>query len=148
MKKLILILVLLFSAKMFSQQLKPENVIGFWKLQEAGFYENGKKVSKNFDDCRLMRNYTIWDNNYAIYNYVEGKTGSCSPSEPRLTLWRIVDNRIQFYIDDSILEERIVKINEDKTITFETFLDKKIVDSDKNFEKIANTISYDILRRE
>lgn len=148
MKKLILILVLLFSAKMFSQQLKPENVIGFWKLQEAGFYENGKKVSKNFDDCRLMRNYTIWDNNYAIYNYIEGSNGNCLPSEPRLTLWRIVDNRIQFYIDDSILEERIVKINEDKTITFETFLDKKIVDTDKNFEKIANTISYDILRRE
>ena len=80
MKKLILILVLLFSAKMFSQQLKPENVIGFWKLQEAGFYENGKKVSKNFDDCRLMRNYTILDNNYAIYNYVEGKTWSCISS--------------------------------------------------------------------
>ena len=148
MKKIILILVLLFSPKMFSQQLKPENVIGFWKLQEAGFYENGKKVSKNFDDCRLMRNYTIWDNNYAIYNYIEGSNGNCLPSEPRLTLWRIVDNRIQFYIDDSILEERIVKINDDKTITFETFLDKKIVDTDKNFEKIANTISYDILRRE
>ena len=95
-----------------------------------------------------MRNYTIWDNNYAIYNYIEGSNGNCLPSEPRLTLWRIVDNRIQFYIDDSILEERIVKINEDKTITFETFLDKKIVDTDKNFEKIANTISYDILRRE
>ncbi len=148
MKKIILILLILFSSKMFSQQLKPDNVIGFWKLQESGFYENGKKVSKEFDDCRLMRNYTIWDNGYAIYNYVEGSNGNCFPSEPRLTLWRIVDNRIQFYIDDYIFEDRIVKINQDKTITFETYIDKKIIDSDKEFEKIANTISYDILRKQ
>jgi len=41
-----------------------------------------------------------------------------------------------------------VKINQDNTITFETYIDKKIVDSDKEFEKIANTISYDILRKQ
>ncbi|MFV0210444.1 lipocalin family protein [Empedobacter falsenii] len=147
MKKLIFILTLFLANIAFSQELKKENVLGFWKLKEAGFYEAGKKISKYFDNCRLMRNYTIWDNGYAIYNYVEGRNGNCFPSEPRLTLWRIVENRIQFYIDDYVFEDKIVKVNEDNSITFETFTEKKIMDSDKNYEKIANTISYDILEK-
>lgn len=89
MKKLILIIMFLFGTNLFSQDLKSEDVIGFWKLKEAGFYENGKNISKEFDNCRLMRNYTILDNGFAIYNYVEGRDGDCLPSEPRLTFGRL-----------------------------------------------------------
>jgi len=148
MKKIFLVFTSLFCGILFSQQINPEAVIGFWKLKEAGFYENNQKVSKEFDNCRLMRNYTIWSNGYAIYNYVEGSDGNCLPSEPRLTYWRIVENRIQFYIDDYIHQEEIVKINADNTITFETYQKEKISDSDKFFEKIANTISYEILEKQ
>lgn len=148
MKNLIVVFTLFLSGILFAQQLKPETILGFWKLKEAGFYEKEKKVSKNFDNCRLMRNYTIWDNGYAIYNYVEGSTGDCTPSEPRLTFWRIVDNRIQFYIDDYIFEDNVVKTNPDGTITFETYKEKLVEDSDKNFEKLVNSISYDILEKQ
>ena len=148
MKNLILLFTLFLHASVFSQNLKPESVVGFWKLKEAGFYENEKKVSKEFSNCRLMRNYTIWDNGYAIYNYIEGSDGHCIPSEPRLTFWRIVENRIQFYIEDHIYEDKVVKINSDGTITFESYRENQIVDSDKSFEKLVNTISYDILEKQ
>jgi hypothetical protein len=133
-----------------AQKLTKENVTGFWKLKEAGFYENKKKVVKQFDNCRLMRNYAIREDGFAIYNYVEGTTGDCSPSEPRLSFWRIVDNRIQFYVDEqNILEEVEVTINKDDTITFSSYIpERKKVNGDAFAEKIANTVHYDILEKQ
>ncbi|BFO68515.1 hypothetical protein KCF3NO3_44980 [Chryseobacterium sp. KCF3-3] len=133
-----------------AQSLTKENVTGFWKLKEAGFYEGKKKVVKEFDNCRLMRNYAIREDGFAIYNYVEGKTGDCSPSEPRLSFWRIIENRIQFYVDDqNILEEVEVTLNNDKTITFSSYIPKKKkVNGDALAEKIVNTVHYDILEKQ
>ncbi|UTX49904.1 lipocalin family protein [Chryseobacterium sp. MA9] len=138
------------SSLMNAQKLTKENVTGFWKLKEAGFYEDKKKVVKEFDNCRLMRNYAIREDGFAIYNYVEGNTGDCSPSEPRLSFWRIVENRIQFYVDDkNILEEVEVTMNKDNTITFSSYIPKqKKVDGDALAEKIVNTIHYDILEKQ
>ncbi len=120
-----------------AQKLNKENVIGFWKLKEAGFYEGKKKVVKEFDNCRLMRNYAIREDGFAIYNYAEGSVGNCSPSEPRLSFWRMVDNRIQFYVDDhNILEEVEVTINKDHTITFSSYIPKQTkVEGDALAEK-------------
>ncbi|MFP8892050.1 lipocalin family protein [Chryseobacterium sp. EZn1] len=133
-----------------AQKLTKENVTGFWKLKEAGFYEGKKKVIKEFDNCRLMRNYAIREDGFAIYNYVEGKSGDCSPSEPRLSFWRVVENRIQFYVDDkNILEEVEVTINKDHTITFSSYIpEPKKVNGDAFAEKIANTVHYDILEKQ
>ncbi|MDR6462785.1 lipocalin family protein [Chryseobacterium sediminis] len=132
-----------------AQKLNKEDVTGFWKLKEAGFYENKKKVVKEFDNCRLMRNYAIREDGYAIYNYVEGKTGDCSPSEPRLSFWRIVENRIQFYVDEqNILEEVEVTLNKDNTMTFSSYIPNPIkVKGDAVAEKMVNTIHYDILEK-
>ncbi|WP_426478979.1 lipocalin family protein [Chryseobacterium sp. CBSDS_008] len=137
------------SSLMSAQKLTKENVTGFWKLKEAGFYENKKKVVKEFDNCRLMRNYAIREDGFAIYNYVEGSSGDCSPSEPRLSFWRIVENRIQFYADDkNILEEVEVTMNKDHTITFSSYIPERTkVDGDALAEKIANTVHYDILEK-
>ncbi|SFN02421.1 Lipocalin-like domain-containing protein [Algoriella xinjiangensis] len=147
MKKQLVIFFLVVSSSLFAQSIKQNDVVGFWKLKESGFFEDGKKVNKDFDNCRLLRNYSIWDNGYAIYSYFEGSNGDCFPSEPRLTNWRLIDNRIQFYINDDVLEEKIVKLNNDNSITLETYRKEKIVDDDKFFEKIANTISYDIIEK-
>lgn len=148
MKKFIFILTFGLSKTIFSQNINSNDVTGFWKLKEAGFYEDGKKVIKDFDNCRLLRNYTIWDNGLAIYNYFEGSNGNCLVSEPRLTRWKIVDNRIQFYIDDYIYQEEIVKVINENSILFETYKNDKIVDNDNFFKKIANTISYEILEKQ
>lgn len=133
-----------------AQKLNKENVIGFWKLKEAAFYEGKKKVVKEFDNCRLMRNYAIREDGFAIYNYAEGSVGNCSPSEPRLSFWRLVDNRIQFYVDDhNILEEVEVTINKDHTITFSSYIPKQTkVEGDALAEKIVNTVHYDILEKQ
>nr|WP_315033024.1 lipocalin family protein [uncultured Chryseobacterium sp.] len=133
-----------------AQQIKKENIIGFWKLKEAGFYENKKKIVKDFDNCRLMRNYALREDGFAVYNYVEGSVGNCSPSEPRLSFWRIVDNRIQFYVDDkNILEEVVVTFNKDKTITFSDYKPELVtMGGDALTEKVANTIHYDILEKQ
>ncbi len=143
-------LFIVVSSLVKAQNVTKENVTGFWKLKEAGFYEGKKKVVKEFDNCRLMRNYAIREDGFAIYNYVEGKTGDCSPSEPRLSFWRIVENRIQFYVDDqNILEEVEVTLNNDKTITFSSYIPKKTkVNGDALAEKIVNTVHYDILEKQ
>ncbi|MDC8099670.1 lipocalin family protein [Chryseobacterium rhizosphaerae] len=133
-----------------AQKLAKENVIGFWKLKEAGFYENKEKTVKDFDNCRLMRNYAIREDGFAVYNYTEGSVGDCMPSEPRLSFWRIVENRIQFYVDDkNILEEVTVTLNKDKTMTFSSYIPEQIkVKGDPATEKIINTIHYDILEKQ
>ncbi|WP_426278448.1 lipocalin family protein [Chryseobacterium sp. S-02] len=126
--------------------MKKEDVIGFWKLKESGFYEGKKKVVKTFNKCRLMRNYAIREDGFAIYNYVEGDAGNCTISEPRLSFWRIVDNRIQFYTDDkNILEEVVVTLNKDKTMTFSSYIPEPVKDKDSTLEKILNTVHYDIV---
>ncbi|CAM3109007.1 hypothetical protein DRF59_19870 [Chryseobacterium flavum] len=133
-----------------AQTLKKEQVTGFWKLKESGFYEDNKKVIKDFDHCRLMRNYAIREDGFAIYNYTEGSTGNCAPSEPRLSFWRIVENRIQFYINDqNILEEVVVTMNGDGTVTFSSYIPERVkIDGDALAEKIANTVHYDILEKQ
>lgn len=133
-----------------AQKITKENVTGFWKLKEAGFYEGKEKVIKEFDNCRLMRNYAIREDGFAVYNYIEGSVGNCSPSEPRLSFWRIVDNRIQFYVDDqNILEEVVVTMNKDNTMTFSSYIpEQKKVDGDALAEKIVNTVHYDILEKQ
>ncbi|WP_353146095.1 lipocalin family protein [Chryseobacterium sp.] len=149
MKRLLLSSALVLTSFVGAQQLKKEEVTGFWKLKESGFYENKKKVIKNFDNCRLMRNYAIREDGFAIYNYVEGSAGDCSPSEPRLSFWRIVGNRIQFYVDEqNILEEVVVTLNKDKTITFSDYIPEKIkMDGDALTEKVLNTVHYSILEK-
>jgi hypothetical protein len=90
---------------------------------------------KAFNDCQLMRNYSIREDGFAIYNYVEGN-GNCSISEPRLSFWRVVDNRIQFYADDkNILEEVVVTLNKDKTLTFSSYIPEPVKDKDAMLEK-------------
>lgn len=133
-----------------AQKITKENVTGFWKLKEAGFYEGKEKVIKQFDNCRLMRNYAIREDGFAVYNYTEGSVGNCSPSEPRLSFWRIVENRIQFYVDDqNILEEVVVTMNKDNTMTFSSYIpEQKKVDGDAFAEKIANTVHYDLLEKQ
>lgn len=138
--------IVICSSLVSAQQLKKEDVIGFWKLKESGFYEGKKKVIKDFDQCRLMRNYAIREDGFAIYNYVEGSVGDCTISEPRLSFWRLIDNRIQFYIDEkNILEDVVVTLNTDKTMTFSSYIPKPVKDKDAMLEKMLNTIHYDIL---
>lgn len=134
---------------MNAQKLTQNNVVGFWKLKEAGFYDSKNKVIKEFDNCRLMRNYAIREDGFAVYNYIEGTVNDCSPSEPRLSFWRIVENRIQFYVDDqNILEEVEVTLNKDNTMTFSSYNPKPTkIDGDALAEKMANTIHYEILEK-
>jgi len=132
-----------------AQKIKKEDVIGFWKLKEAGFYENGKKVVKDFDDCRLMRNYSIREDGFAIYNRIEGSSGNCTPSESRLSFWKINEDRIVFYVEDQILEESVITLNKDKTITLSSYIPTRIkVDGDELAKKVMNTVHYDILEKQ
>lgn len=140
--------VLAFSSLMNAQKLKKEDVIGFWKLKESGFYEDKRKVMKDFDNCRLMTNYAIREDGFAVYNYVEGSVADCLPSEPRLSFWRIVGNRLQFFADEqNILEEVVVTLNKNKTITFSSYIPTPIKDKDANLEKMLNTIHYEVLEK-
>ncbi|UEQ77851.1 lipocalin family protein [Chryseobacterium arthrosphaerae] len=142
-------ILLAFSAFMSAQKLKKEDVTGFWKLKESGSYENKARVKKDFDNCLLMRNYTLRDDGFAIYNYIEGSTGNCLPSEPRLSLWKIVDNRIQFYIGkDTIIEEVMVSFNKDNTMTFSSYIPTPVKDKDPKLEKVLNMIHYDVLEKQ
>ncbi|WP_185291113.1 lipocalin family protein [Chryseobacterium lactis] len=144
------VFLLAFSALISAQKLKKDEVVGFWKLKESGSYENKIRVKKDFDNCLLMRNYTLRDDGFAIYNYIEGSTGNCLPSEPRLSFWKIVDNRIQFYIGkDTIIEELMVTLNrKDNTMTFSSYIPVPVKDTDPKLEKVLNMIHYDVLEKQ
>lgn len=147
---LISTLVLVFSSLVSAQKITKEDVVGFWKLKESGVYENKMKVKKDFDNCLLMRNYTLRDDGFAIYNYIEGSTGSCLPSEPRLSFWKIIDNRIRFYIGkDTIVEEVMVTLNKkDNTMTFSSYIPVPVKDKDPKLEKVLNMVHYDVLEKQ
>ncbi|REC50236.1 lipocalin-like domain-containing protein [Chryseobacterium pennipullorum] len=149
-RSIFLVFLMTLSSLMSAQKLKKEDVTGFWKLKEAGFYENKKKVVKDFDRCRLMRNYALREDGFAVYNYIEGSVEDCHPGEPRLSFWKIVDNRIQFYVDDKhILEEVIVTINADKTITLTSYIPEQVeVKGDAFASKIMNTVHYSVLEKQ
>ncbi|WP_160137653.1 lipocalin family protein [Chryseobacterium sp. c4a] len=149
MKKLLFCSALSLGTLGSAQKLKKEDVVGFWKLKESGFYEGKKKEVKAFDNCRLMRNYAIREDGFAVYNYIEGEVGNCIPSEPRLSFWKIVGNRIQFYMDDkNILEEVVVTLHKDKTMTFSSYIPVPFKDKDPELEKELNTVHYDILEKQ
>lgn len=142
--------LLIFTSLVSAQKLTKEDVTGFWKLKESGSYENKIRVKKDFDNCLLMRNYTLRDDGFAIYNYIEGSTGNCLPSEPRLSFWKIVDNRIQFYIGkDTVIEEVMVTLNrKDNTMTFSSYIPVPVKDTDPKLEKVLNMIHYDVLEKQ
>ncbi|WP_407503274.1 lipocalin-like domain-containing protein [Elizabethkingia miricola] len=106
MKKTLSFLITGFSLFSFAQQvISPEAVTGIWKLKEAGFYENNKKVKKDFDACRLQRHYIIKADGTAIYNYYEGSVENCYKSEPRETYWKITDGKLVFFIGNEVYQE-------------------------------------------
>nr|WP_305051450.1 lipocalin family protein [Elizabethkingia bruuniana] len=116
MKKTLSFLITGFSLFSFAQQIiSPEAVTGIWKLKEAGFYENNKKVKKDFDACRLQRHYIIKADGTAIYNYYEGSVQNCYKSDPRETYWKITDGKLVFFIGNEIYqEEKITNFNTQK----------------------------------
>lgn len=149
MKKLLFCFALSLGTLGSAQKLKKEDVVGFWKLKESGFYQGKKKTVKIFDKCRLMRNYSIREDGFAIYSYTEGDVENCSVSEPRLSFWRMISNRIQFYSDENnILEEVVVTINHDKTMTLSSYIPILTKDTDPKLEQAFNTIHYDILEKQ
>jgi hypothetical protein len=75
-------------------------------------------------------------------------TGNCLPSEPRLSFWKIVDNRIQFYIGkDTIIEEVMVTLNRKDNDFFKLY-SGTVKDTDPKLEKVLNMIHYDVLEKQ
>ena len=82
-----------------------EALQGHWRLEQAGTIESSQLKAYDFNQCRLLRTYTLRADGYAIYNSVEGEEGACEPLEPRLSFWRFDGKRLVFYIGDEVLED-------------------------------------------
>ena len=63
-----------------------EALQGHWRLEQAGHAENGQLVAHDFNQCRLLRTYTLRADGYAIYSSAEGEEGACrvNPSTQHL----------------------------------------------------------------
>ncbi|OPC05138.1 hypothetical protein BAS09_05525 [Elizabethkingia ursingii] len=148
MKKTLSFLITGFSIFSFAQQItSPGAVIGIWKLKEAGFYENNKKVKKDFDACRLQRHYIIKADGTAIYNYYEGSIEDCYKSDPRETYWKIADGKLVFFIGNEIYQEEKIINFTPKSMIFNSIPLDASNEKDPRIAKILQTIHYENLEK-
>ena len=125
-----------------------EALQGHWRLEQAGHAENGQLVAHDFNQCRLLRTYTLRADGYAIYSSVEGEEGACEPLEPRLSFWRFDGKRLVFYIGDEVLEDAEVVWLDAQRVRLDL-----VVDLAQNSEDQTHSVwspkfrSYQILRR-
>ena len=126
-----------------------ETLQGHWRLQQAGREENGQLGTYDFNQCRLLRTYSLRADGYAIYSSVEGEEGACIPLEPRLSYWRIDGQRLVFYTDEEVLESGTVVWLDAKHLRFESDVDLRQDISEQQYPRLSSPLmTYQILRRE
>ena len=125
-----------------------EALQGHWRLEQAGTIESGQLEAYDFNQCRLLRTYTLRADGYAIYNSVEGEEGACEPLEPRLSFWRLDGKHLVFYIGDEVLEEAEVVWLDTQRVRLDM-----VVDLAQNSDEQTRSVwspkfqSYQIFRR-
>ena len=128
---------------------ETEVLQGHWRLQQAGHEENGQLEAYDFNQCRLLRTYSLRADGYAIYSSVEGEEGACIPLEPRLSYWRIDGQRLVFYTAEEVLESGTVAWMDAKHIRFESDVDLRQDISEQQYPRLSMPLkTYQILRRE
>ena len=128
---------------------ETEVLQGHWRLQQAGHEENGQLEAYDFNQCRLLRTYSLRADGYAIYSSVEGEEGACIPLEPRLSYWRIDGQRLVFYTAEEVLESGTVVWIDAKHIRFESDVDLRQDASEGQVSRLSMPLkTYQILRRE
>ena len=126
-----------------------ETLQGHWRLQQAGREENGQLEAYDFNQCRLLRTYSLRADGYAIYSSVEGEEGACIPLEPRLSYWRLDGQRLVFYTDEEVLESGTVVWIDAKHIRFESDVDLRQDTNEGQDTRLPMPLkTYQILRRE
>ena len=126
-----------------------ETLQGHWRLQQAGREENGQLGTYDFNQCRLLRTYSLRADGYAIYSSVEGEEGACIPLEPRLSYWRLDGQRLVFYTDEEVLESGTVVWIDAKHIRFESDVDLRQDANEGQDTCLPMPLkTYQILRRE
>ena len=128
---------------------ETEVLQGHWRLQQAGHEENGQLEAYDFNQCRLLRTYSLRADGYAIYSSVEGEEGACIPLEPRLSYWRIDGQRLVFYTAEEVLESGTVAWMDAKHIRFESDVDLRQDANEGQDSRLSMPLkTYQILRRE
>ena len=128
---------------------ETEVLQGHWRLQQAGHEENGQLEAYDFNQCRLLRTYSLRADGYAIYSSVEGEEGACIPLEPRLSYWRIDGQRLVFYTAEEVLESGTVVWMDHKHIRFESDVDLRQDANEGQDSRLSMPLkTYQILRRE
>ena len=126
-----------------------ETLQGHWRLQQAGRDESGQFEAYDFNQCRLLRTYSLRADGYAIYSSVEGEEGACIPLEPRLSYWRIDGQRLVFYTAEEVLESGTVAWMDAKHIRFESDVDLRQDANEGQDSRLSMPLkTYQILRRE
>ena len=126
-----------------------ETLQGHWRLQQAGREENDQLEAYDFNQCRLLRTYSLRADGYAIYSSVEGEEGACIPLEPRLSYWRLDGQRLVFYTAEEELESGTVVWIDAKHIRFESDVDLRQDANEGQDTRLPMPLkTYQILRRE
>ena len=125
-----------------------ETLQGHWRLQQAGRDESGQFEAYDFNQCRLLRTYTLRADGYAIYNSVEGEEDACEPLEPRLSFWRFDGKRLVFYIGDEVLEDAEVVWLDAQRVRLDLVVDLAQNSADQTHSVWSPKFrSYQIMRR-
>ena len=138
-----------FPLLMMAAPSDTEALQGHWRLQQAGRVENGQLEAYDFNQCRLLRTYSLRADGHAIYSSVEGEEGACIPLEPRLSYWRLDGQRLVFYTAEEVLESGTVVWMDHKHIRFESDVDLRQDANEGQDSRLSMPLkTYQILRRE
>ncbi|MBL1407590.1 lipocalin-like domain-containing protein [Sphingobacterium faecale] len=145
--RMVLLLLVACCAKVSAQEIDVAGLIGVWKLERSGFIEAGTEVIKDFDACRLSRNFVFRSDNTVDYTYYEGNLDTCYVAEVETYQWKLEG-------DTLVLESRgyvgyyLLKMEEKGDLRMEAVKEESTATGDEMLDKMLNTVHFDVYRKQ
>ncbi|WP_164123124.1 MULTISPECIES: lipocalin family protein [Sphingobacterium] len=144
--RIALLLIVMFYGKVVAQEIDAAKLIGIWKLERSGFIREGVEVIKDFDGCRLSRNFVFRSDNTVDYTYYEGNLDTCYAADVETYQWKLEG-------DTLVVELRgyfgyyLLQIGEEDELRMQAVeIDRKPT-RDALIDKILNTVHFDVYRK-
>lgn len=145
--RIVLLLLIACCTKVSAQEIDAAGLIGVWKLERSGFVEAGAEVIKDFDACRLSRNFVFRSDNTVDYTYYEGNLDTCYVAEVETYQWALEG-------DTLVLESRgyfgyyLLQMKEKGDLRMEAVKVDRTPTGDAVLDKMMNTVHFDVYRRQ
>lgn len=141
-----LLLIAAFCSDVVAQEIEKVKLIGVWKLEQSGFIEDGTEVIKNFNPCRLLRNFVFKSDNTVDYTYYEGDLDTCYVGDVETYKWKLNSDTLE-------VESRgywgyyLLEMKGENELRMHAIDSVKVSTGDAVLDKMLNTLHFDVYQR-